>query len=184
MEKNQTGAYFLRRLTTANTINPNIRPAMIDSHGKPGIGGSVIGVDIVEVELVDGVLTTVVVWTEVLTDVLTEVLTMVVVNELVVVAGGVDVELLKLDDVEATLVVVPAGVDDVVVTGAPAGGSRWNIIPSDPAKGGIVLGLPAVVPTANPLISEPGGKTKELSLPTVVNGMGGIMATLFHNVPS
>jgi hypothetical protein len=53
-------------------MTPSTRPATIDSHGNPGIAGSTIGV---ETELVDeltvvvGVLTTVIVDTDVLTTV-------------------------------------------------------------------------------------------------------------------
>jgi len=68
-------------------------PAITDSHGKPGIAGSTIGVetDIVVELLVDvGVLTTVIVDTDVLTT--------VVVSELVVI---VDVE--ALDEVELVI---------------------------------------------------------------------------------
>ena len=60
---------------------------MMDSHGKPGIAGSVIGVETVLVLLV-GVLTTVRVETAVLTD--------VTVRELVVVTDSVEAD----DDVD------------------------------------------------------------------------------------
>jgi hypothetical protein len=45
-------------------------PAIMDSHGKPGIAGNTIGVEteiVVELLVVEGVLTTVMVDTEVLT---------------------------------------------------------------------------------------------------------------------
>lgn len=103
-------------------------PAMIDSQGNPGTGGSVIGVETVlkldDVLIVVGVLMTVLVTTEVLTTVL--------VNELLVVTSVEDVEvellmleLLKvLDIVEAALVVV-VGVDEIeVVANTPPGGSK------------------------------------------------------------
>ena len=67
----------------ARAVRPIISPAIIDSHGNPGIAGSTIGVETEIVELlVVGILTTVV--TE------TEVLTTVVVTELVVVIDSVE----------------------------------------------------------------------------------------------
>jgi hypothetical protein len=62
-------------------------PAIMDSHGKPGIAGSTIGVEteiVVELLVVVGVLTTVIVDNEVLTT--------VVVIELVVVTDSVAAE--------------------------------------------------------------------------------------------
>jgi hypothetical protein len=101
---------------------------MIDSQGNPGMAGSVIGVEtelVLDDVIVVGVLMTVVVRTE------TEVLTTVVVIELVVVTGVDDVEDIEaltlelLDVVEAALVVLLVGVDDVeVVANTPPGGSR------------------------------------------------------------
>ena len=96
-------------------------PAMMDSHGKPGIAGSTIGVVteiVVELLVVVGVLTTVIVETDVLTT--------VVVSELVVVTGIVealnDVELVT----EAGVVVVATELDVelelVVVTCWPTTG--------------------------------------------------------------
>lgn len=64
--------YFFRRLTIASTAIPSKMPAMMDSHGKPGIAGSTIGVEtdiVVELLVVVGVLTTVIVETDVLTKV-------------------------------------------------------------------------------------------------------------------
>jgi hypothetical protein len=83
-------------------------PAIMDSHGKPGTAGRTIGVEtemVVELLVVVGVLTTVMVETE------TDVLTTVVGIELVLVAGIVEV----LDDVELVtepgVIVVATGVD-------------------------------------------------------------------------
>ena len=73
---------------------PSMIPAIMDSHGKPGIAGSAIGVEtetVVELLVIVGVLTTVIVDTEVLTT--------VVPSELVVVS---DVEE-PLDDVELVI---------------------------------------------------------------------------------
>ena len=53
--------YFLRRLSIARAAKPTNRPAMIDSSGKPGIGGSAKGV---ETELVvAGIVVVAVFWT-------------------------------------------------------------------------------------------------------------------------
>ena len=61
---------MIRRLTIASTVNPIMMPTIMDSHGKPGIAGSTIGVEIVvELLVIVGVLTTVIVDTEVLTTV-------------------------------------------------------------------------------------------------------------------
>ena len=38
--------YFLCRLTMASVAMPSMRPAIIDSHGKPGIAGRDTGVEI------------------------------------------------------------------------------------------------------------------------------------------
>ncbi len=81
-------------------------PAIMDSHGKPGTAGRTIGVEteiVVELLIVVGVLTTVIVETE------TDVLTTAVGIELVVATGIVE----ALDDVE--LVTEPGVV--VVATG-------------------------------------------------------------------
>jgi len=91
--------YFLRRLRTARAATPSIKPAIIDSHGKPGTAGRTIGVEtdiVVELIEVVGVLTTVIVDTDVDTDVDTEVLTTVVVSELVVVEA-LEIELTELE---------------------------------------------------------------------------------------
>ena len=63
---------FLTRRTTAIPMAPSMRPAIIDSHGKPGIAGSTIGVEmeiVDELTVVVGVLATVKVDTAVLTTV-------------------------------------------------------------------------------------------------------------------
>jgi hypothetical protein len=52
---------------------PSIRPAIIDSHGKPGMAGSIIGVEtelVAELTIIVGVLAIVRVDTDVLTTVL------------------------------------------------------------------------------------------------------------------
>jgi hypothetical protein len=108
---------------------PRIMPAIIDSHGNPGIAGNVIGVETelvlevasdVDVDVVVGVLTTVVVTREVLTT--------VVVNELAVVTGVEDVELLDVVEIELEVVTVVVDGGAVVVTVPPpvppVGGSR------------------------------------------------------------
>lgn len=118
---------------------PIIMPAMIDSHGKPGIGGKVIGVE-TEIELEVDVAVVGVLMAAVVAE-----LTPLVWDELVVLVTGIeDVELVTLPalvalEVEtmlvtllATLVLVGVGVDDVdAVAYTPPGGSRWNIIPSE-----------------------------------------------------
>jgi hypothetical protein len=133
---------------------PRIKPAIIASHGKPGIAGSIIGVvteTVVALLVVVGVLTTV--------SVETDVLTTVVVSELVVVTGVVE----TLDDVElVTEVGVVAVVTTlelelevelelvVVVTCCPTTGgivgSRWNIPdrPLVPVLGGAPTAHPSV----------------------------------------
>ena len=100
----------------------------MDSHGKPGTAGSTIGVEteiVVELLVVVGVLTTVIVETE------TDVLTTVGGSELVLVTGIVE----ALDDVELVtepgVVVVATGPDVefelVVVTCWPTtGGVRGS----------------------------------------------------------
>jgi hypothetical protein len=86
-----------------------IRPAIMDSHGKPGMAGNTIGVD---VELVDVLVVVVGVLTTVTVD--NDVLITVVVNELVVVIGIV--ALLVAVALELTLdTVVVTGVELVVV---------------------------------------------------------------------
>jgi hypothetical protein len=68
---------------------PSIKPAIMDSHGNPGTAGNVIGVE-TEAELVlaiVGVLTTVIVDTEVLT--------VVTVSGLVVATGSVEDEIIS-----------------------------------------------------------------------------------------
>ena len=105
----------------ARAARPIISPAIIDSHGKPGMAGSTIGVETeIIVELVVGVLTTVIVETDVLTT--------VVVSELVVVTdvvNGVEV-VLTTDDV----LVAELDVEFVVACCPTTGGvigSRWKI---------------------------------------------------------
>jgi hypothetical protein len=51
--------YCLRRLKIAKATTPSIMPATMDSHGKPGIAGSAMGV---ETELVDCVVVVGVFW--------------------------------------------------------------------------------------------------------------------------
>ncbi len=172
--------YLLRRRAIARTVKPRMMPAMIDSHGKPGIGGSTIGVE-TAIELDDvamvGVLMTVFVTTE------REVLTTVVLNELVAVTGTDDVAMLEVLTIELLITVEDAlvGVDDVVPgPPPPGGGSRWIIIPSVPSKGGIVLASPTVPPTAKPSVAE--RRNMAFSLPIFLNG--GISATGSQNVPS
>jgi hypothetical protein len=63
-------------------MTPSIKPAIIDSHGNPGIAGSTIGV---ETELVDELTVVVGVLATVKVD--TDVLTTVVVNGLAVVTA-------------------------------------------------------------------------------------------------
>jgi len=113
--------YFIRRLTIAKAAMPSIRPAMIDSHGKPGIAGNTIGVEteiVVELLVVVGVLMTVIVDTAELT--------MVVVSAPVVDAGIVEADVAvsteeadvvdASDEAEAVVVVAADEADDVVAT--------------------------------------------------------------------
>lgn len=119
-------AYFLRRLNIANAVIPRIMPAMIDSHGNPGIGGNAKGVETeleMEVDVVEGGLTTVVVIMEVLTAV-GELLV-----ELAEVTAVVEVPTAEVLDVEepAVVVIVTGGgvyVVDTVDAVTPPGGSR------------------------------------------------------------
>jgi hypothetical protein len=131
---------------------PRIKPAMIASHGKPGIAGNIIGVVteiVVALLVVVGVLTTVIVETDVLTT--------VVVSELVAVTGVVE----ALDDVElvtevgvvtvVTMLELELEVElVVVVTCCPTTGgivgSRWNIPdrPLVPVLGGAPTAHPSV----------------------------------------
>ena len=79
----------------ARVVSPIISPAIIDSHGKPGMAGRTIGVETaIVVELVVGVFTTVIVETDVLTTVV--VMELVVVTDVV---SGVDEVELATDDV-------------------------------------------------------------------------------------
>jgi hypothetical protein len=140
----------------AMTMTPRIRPAIIDSHGKPGIAGSTIGVVTVlvaELTVVEGVLSTVTVDTETLA--------IVDSSELVVSTAWVVV----LDDVTLELdedtIVADAELDaevsvvsdefDVVPPPLNVGGvigSRWKI----PVRGfmePVVLGC---APTAHPSV--------------------------------
>ena len=60
----------LRRRITARAVSPTTIPAMMDSHGKPGIPGSATGVTMEDEDVAwVGVLTTVVVNKEVATEV-------------------------------------------------------------------------------------------------------------------
>jgi len=62
----------LTRLRTAIATTPKIKPAIIDSHGNPGIAGSSTGVEtelVEELTVVVGVFSTVTVDTAVLTTV-------------------------------------------------------------------------------------------------------------------
>ena len=128
-----------------------MKPTMMDSHGNPGIAGRTKGVEVVlELLVVEAVLTTVIVETEVLT---------IVIGELVVATDSVgeDVEVVtsETDDVEprelCTVVlctVLLCVVLCVVVACWPTTGgltgSRWKI----PDNGVVVPVTPA--PTAKP----------------------------------
>jgi len=133
-------------------MTPSIRPAIIDSHGKPGIAGSIIGVEtelVVELTVVVGVLATVTVDTAVLTT--------VVANGLVaVIAGSVDDAALELVIDEDTIVVTGETLEVVVsvevevvpplLTVGGTIGSRWKM-PLRPSVR--VLGC---APTAQPSV--------------------------------
>ncbi len=101
----------------------------MDSHGKPGTAGSTIGVEteiVVELLVVVGVLTTVIVETE------TDVLTTVGGSELVVVTGIVE----ALDDVElVTELVTEPGV--VVVATGPDVEFEPVVVTCWPTTGGV-----------------------------------------------
>ncbi len=148
---------------------------MIDSHGKPGIGGNVIGVetelvlevdsdvdDVVDVDVDVGVLMTVVVTTDVLATVCDELVELVdeLTTELVV-----EEVLLLTTEVE---VVTSVEVDVVVEGGGggggpPPGGSRWRIT----AKFGKVPDN-TLLPTAKPLV--PDRRKRDVSVALVPAG--------------
>ncbi len=147
-------AYFMRRLTITRAAMPRIMPAMIDSNGKPGTGGNVNGTD-TELEadvvaacvVVVGVLTTLVVTTDVLT---------IVGEPVALVAVVALVALVVVDAVFVVPVeVLPPPLDEVLVVDVVPpchiggfGGSRWKI----PAIGVEAPIGPA--PTANPSVGE------------------------------
>ena len=93
---------------------PSIRPAIMDSHGKPGIAGSTIGVEtaIVELATVVGMIAGVMVGTDVLTTVL--------VIGLVVIAGGSVVALEDMTIELAALELVALDVTALEVTDCEA----------------------------------------------------------------
>jgi len=159
-------------------MNPSIAPAMIDSHGKPGIAGSVIGVvtaiELV-VPLVVGVLVTVITEREVLmTVVVIELVTdwVDVLEKYVLVSASGDVEL-------SVVTLGGAEVDDTEVASVavtPPGGSRWNIIPREATP-------PIVAPTANPFV--PDLRKMLFKRPMLLAGIGMYTSvTVFQAVPS
>jgi hypothetical protein len=130
-------------------------PAMIDSQGNPGIAGKVSGVEIeiaVEVLVVVGVgvLTTVIVETDVLTTVVTGELVDVIDS---VKAEDVEVEVLSCETVEVVLEVLSVVFCVVVACSPTTGrltGSRWKTPVKLPA-----IGAPLLVgctPTAQPSV--------------------------------
>jgi hypothetical protein len=135
---------------------PRIRPAMIDSHGKPGMAGSIIGVEtelVDELNVVVGVLETVTVDIEVLT---------IVVDGVLVVTGtveAVDIVLLVLvpdviedvvasEELEDVNVVEVEFVPPLYVGGTI--GSKWKIPVRAPVK--VVTPLLGCWPTAQPSV--------------------------------
>jgi len=132
---------LLRRLATPNTVSPTIMPAMMDSHGNPGMAGIVSGVVADEEAVRDVVFAGIVVTKvcvcppEVTTEVTTwdEELVAEVAGLVVVEVAGLEVVAAVLDvlaavlDVVAGAVVVVLGAVEVVVTVlalTPPGGSR------------------------------------------------------------
>ena len=169
---------------------PSMMPAMMASHGKPGIAGSTIGVEtelVTEVLVVVGVLTTVIVDIEVLTSVVVSELVVdkirgELVDEVVAVTGVDAVEVLEL--LETTVMVLVAGVAvDVDVVPCPTTGgfkgSKWNI----PARGFVAPATPA--PTAQPSCgfvreTERNARPGELEPATRAGEVG----TTVHEAPS
>lgn len=162
-------AYFLRRRTMARAVMPTIMPAMIDSHGKPGIGGNVIGVEreLVldsevdsEVDVVVGVLMTVLVTTDVLVAVWDELVELV--DELMMELVVEEVLLLTIEvEVVATVEVDVEGGGGG--GGPPPGGSRWRIT----AK--FVKGAEyTLLPTAKPFV--PDRRKRDVSVALVPAG--------------
>ncbi len=126
---------------------------MIDSHGKPGIGGNVIGVETElvldvevdsDVDVVVGVLMTVVVTTDVLATVWDE-----LVDELMMELVVEEVLLLTTEVEVVTSVEVDVVVEGGGGGGPPPGGSRWRIT----AKFGNGPDN-TLLPTAKPLVPD------------------------------
>jgi hypothetical protein len=117
--------YFFRRLTIARAVIPTMTPTIIDSHGKPGIAGSTIGVEteiVVELLVVVGMLVTVTV--DSAADV--EVVELVMASEVV---DSLDDDELALD--EEVVAAVELELEFVVVACCPTtggiAGSRWKM---------------------------------------------------------
>lgn len=146
---------------------PRITPAMIDSHGNPGTGGKVIGVETVligKVEIVvEGVLIAEVVSTDVLTtavvDELVEVELLVLINEL---------------EVELEEDVWVLGGLPVLLAVTPPGGSRWSMRLREFGNVG------KFVPTASPLVLD----LNERLVRVAVLPMAGESGTSVQLVPS
>jgi len=91
-----------------------------------------------------------------------------------------DEETIVVSGVELEDVLETAVVDELVAVAiAPPGGSRWNIIPSE--AGEIVLSSIGV-PTAKPFVLD--RRNMPFSLPVSVDGTGGLIAMVVHEVPS
>jgi hypothetical protein len=158
-------------------MRPKIRPASIDSHGKPGIAGSTMGV---ETELVDELI--VVVGTVETVTVDTEVLTTTVVGELVV-TGTIVVLLVALDSVVVAwdeleaVAVVEVTVWLLYVGGTT--GSRWKM----PAR--VLTPVAGSAPTAQPSVGFV-VKTQNRPRPgPTVNGIGKLVHVApFHHAVS
>ena len=156
---------------------PNMSPAMIDSHGKPGMAGRTIGVvNAVVAEVIVGVvLATVTVDTDMLGTVVVKELA-IVLDIATVDAAVVGVTLTLVVDtsgVVAWVELVSAVPDAVVVTVAccPAtgglSGSKWNM----PAKGGVVV-PEGPAPTDHPSCVFPDCPHTELRARPGANGKG------------
>jgi len=130
---------LLRRLAIPSTVSPTIMPAMMDSHGNPGMAGIVSGVvadeEAVREVVFAGIVVTKVcvcppeVTTEVTTwdeELVAEVAGLEVVAVVLEIAAVLDVVAAVLDVVAEAVVVVPGAVVVAVTVLAltPPGGSR------------------------------------------------------------
>jgi len=174
--------YFLRRLRIVRAAMPTSMPARIDSSGKPGIGGSAMGVEteLVACEVVAvGVFPIVTVAIDVLTIVVAgEVLEVVdevleVVDELVEVT-----DVLLVVEVALVVTMFVTVVCCTTVFWKEPGGSRWSIMAS--------AGATKPVPTAKPLVLDlsASASSPPFVAGTAEFGMAGVNDISVHEVPS